>query len=117
MQRPKVVQDEWRKLDDDLSEAGIDVYFALGGTCSWEAGFSDGKPPGPARRLFLPALAAAAPVEEVTPSLEGSSASEPKPGKVPHSHEDNPPTVLASLGDQLPMVFPDGAPMAEALAR
>ena len=72
MKRPKAVQDPWRKLDDDLWEAGIEVSFTPGGTCTWEAGFSDGKPPGPARRFIAPTLTAAAPLDGVTTSSVGS---------------------------------------------
>lgn len=62
MKRPQAVQDQWQKLNDELWETGLDVYFTFGGTCTWEAGFSDGSAPGPARRSITPILTAAAPL-------------------------------------------------------
>jgi len=121
MKRPKAVQDEWRKLDDELWEAGIDVYFTFGGTCTWEAGFSDGKAlPGPARRPVAPNVTAAAPLDGVTPGLVGSSPPRNTPGEVLHPHgdtdfmdPDHPPTVAMDLGDQVVMADPDGEPLIE----
>ena len=93
MNRPTPVQDEWRKLDDELCEAGLDVYFTVGGTCTWEAGFSDGKPPGPARRPFAPTLAAATPLEGITSAPVDTSTHGSTPDGAALPRGDNPPTV------------------------
>lgn len=108
MQRPKAVQDEWRNLNYELSEAGIDVYFGFGGTCTWEAGFSDGKPPGMARRPFAATLAAAAPKAGViTMGPEGTDPQDPMPGLVTNVHGENPPNGPTLLGNQLVMLNPN----------
>lgn len=113
MKRPKAVQDEWRKLDDELWKAGIDVYFTIGGTCTWEAGFSDGKAPGPARRALAPTVTAAAPLEGVTPTPVGSSPPGNTPGEVLHPHGEGSPTVATDMGDQVLMTGPDGEPLID----
>ena len=33
----------WRRLDQELEAAGIDVYFARGGVASWEVRISTGE--------------------------------------------------------------------------
>ncbi|MCH8987933.1 MAG: transposase [Chloroflexi bacterium] len=120
MKRPKAVQDEWRKLDYELCEAGIDVYFTIGGTCTWEAGFSDGEAPGPARRPFAPTVTAAAPLDGVTPNPVGFSPPGTTPGEVLHPHGDTDfmdpdyqPAVQTDLGVQAVMTDLDGNPLVD----
>ena len=114
MDRPKAGQDNWRQLDADLSEAGIDVYFGFGGTCTWEAGFSDGRPPGVARRPFTSALGAGAHPEGAIPIHMGSHAGRATPGDVSPGTEDRPsPFVQSDPEYQLPMFDLDGSALID----
>ncbi|MDA1128993.1 MAG: hypothetical protein O2913_09875 [Chloroflexi bacterium] len=107
LKRDKAVQDEWRKLDYDLCEAGIDVYFTFGGTGACEAKFSDGKAPGQARRPYVPPLAAAAPLAGVTPIPKCSNVQDMTPVTVLHPDDGDLSNVLIQSDGQLVMLLPD----------
>ena len=70
----------WRRLDQELEEAGIDVYFAPGGATSWEIKVSTGAGPAPDTQAHNGSESRVDPVTPTLPSIgTGPQVLQPEP--------------------------------------